>query len=114
MNPGLLAVFIPIVMFLVIGAVSMSYLYFRYRERQMLIEKGLSAEEIKLFVTARPGNKYLMTQIGIVSIFLGLGIGIGMLLEDITFKEYWTVLTIFGFTGAGFIIANIIGRRLNG
>ena len=39
------AVFIPIVMFLVIGLIWVTFIYYRSRERQMLIDKGLSAEE---------------------------------------------------------------------
>ncbi len=46
---GTIAVFIPIIMLLVIGLIFVTYFYFKSRERQMLIEKGLSAEDIKQF-----------------------------------------------------------------
>ena len=44
-----IAVFIPIVFFLVIGLVLVISIFYKSKEKQMLIEKGLSAEEIKKF-----------------------------------------------------------------
>ena len=43
---GTIAVFIPIVMFLVIGLVLVTFFYFRSREKQLMIEKGLSYEQM--------------------------------------------------------------------
>ena len=41
MQEEVVAVFIPIVMFLIIGLIWVTSIYYRSRERQMLIEKGL-------------------------------------------------------------------------
>ena len=49
----LVAVFIPIIVVLVIGVISVSYFYLRSREKQILIEKGLDAESIKEFFNKR-------------------------------------------------------------
>ena len=49
MDKEVVAVFIPIILFLVTGLVAVVYLYLRSRERQMLIEKNLDAEAIKEF-----------------------------------------------------------------
>ena len=43
------AVFIPIVMFLVAGLIWITFIFYRSRERQLLIEKGPSAEDMKKF-----------------------------------------------------------------
>ncbi len=108
---GVIAVFIPIVMFLVFGIIIITFVYFRSRERQMLIEKGLSAEEMKLFFEQKR-DPYMMLKIGIISIFFGLGLGIGMLSGDEATQEVWMPMTIFVFTGIGFVVANILGNKL--
>ena len=108
---GVIAVFIPIVMFLVFGIIIVTYVYFRSRERQLLIEKGLSAEEIKLFFEQKR-DPFSMMKIGIISIFFGLGLGLGMLSGDEATREVWMPMTIFVFTGLGFVIANIVGNKL--
>ena len=108
---AVVAVFIPIVMFLVIGIVIVTFIYFRSRERQMLIEKGLSAEEMKLFFEQKR-DPYAMLKIGIISIFFGFGLGIGMLSGDEATREVWMPMTIFVFTGIGFVIANVLGNKL--
>ncbi|MCK7528040.1 MAG: hypothetical protein MZV64_65835 [Ignavibacteriales bacterium] len=53
-------------------------LFYKSKEKQMLIEKGLSAEEIKKFFEEKRDGLWLM-KIGIISIFFGLGLGIGMM-----------------------------------
>ncbi|GBD87127.1 hypothetical protein BMS3Abin03_01053 [bacterium BMS3Abin03] len=111
MAAGVIAVFIPIIMFLVFGIIIVVYIFYRSKERQILLEKGLSAEEIKAFFDQKR-DPYGMLKIGIISIFFGLGIGIGIALEDMTGKDFWTVLFIFVFTGLGFVIANLVGNKM--
>jgi len=111
MAAGVIAVFIPIIMFLVFGIIIVVYIFYRSKERQILLEKGLSAEEIKAFFEQKR-DPYGMLKIGIISIFFGLGVGIGIALEDMTGKDFWTVLFIFVFTGLGFVIANLVGNKM--
>jgi len=111
MAAGVIAVFIPIIMFLVFGIIIVVYIFFRSKERQILLEKGLSAEEIKTFFEQKR-DPYGMLKIGIISIFFGLGVGIGIALQDATGKDFWTVLFIFVLTGLGFVIANLVGNKL--
>jgi hypothetical protein len=118
MAPAIIGAFIPIVFFLVAGLIWVSALYLRSREKQMLIEKGLTPDQIKeyferktIYDNKRKDSTILM-QIGIICIFFGLGLGIGLILQDITEKDYWIVLFIFTLTGVGFIIANLLARRL--
>lgn len=111
--PGVIGAFIPIVLFLTAGLVWITAIYLKSREKQMLIEKGLTAEDIRTFFDSKKkDNPFLLTKIGVISIFFGVGIGLGMFLEDVTTKEYWIVLCIFVSTGLGFIIANYYGRKL--
>ncbi len=108
---GTIAVFIPIVMFLIIGLIAVTAIYYRSRERQMLIEKGLSATEIKEFFQQRRDPFWLM-KIGIISIFFGIGLGIGLMSGGEETREIVTPTSIFVFTGIGFVLANIIGNKL--
>ena len=104
-------VFIPIVFFLVIGLAFVTYFYFRSKERQMLIEKGLDAQSIKEFFESKK-DPFRMLKIGIVCLTFGLGLGIGLMLEDFTSKDYWVPFSIFVVTGIGFVIANLVSNKL--
>ncbi len=111
MDEAVIAVFIPIIMLLVFGIIIVTYVFFRSKERQMLIEKGLSAEEIKQFFEQKR-DPFGMMKIGIISIFFGLGLGLGMMLEESTHQNYWTPLLLFVLTGLGFVIANVVSNKL--
>lgn len=111
MQEEVVAVFIPIVMFLIIGLIWVTFIYYRSRERQMLIEKGLSSEDIKKFFEQKRDPFWLM-KIGIISIFFGIGLGIGLMSGAEETREVVTPASIFIFTGIGFVIANIYGNKL--
>ncbi|MEO8232156.1 MAG: DUF6249 domain-containing protein [Ignavibacteriota bacterium] len=111
MREELIAVFIPIIMTLVVGAIFIVYFFLKSKEKQMLIEKGLSTEEIKKFFEEKRDDLWLM-KIGIISIFFGLGLGFGMMLEDATSKQYWIPLSLFVGTGIGFVLANVISEKI--
>ncbi|MCX6149133.1 MAG: DUF6249 domain-containing protein [Ignavibacteriales bacterium] len=116
MQVEIIGVFIPIIFLLVSGLIVIAAIYYRSRERQMLIEKGLSAEQIREFFKDKiiaKKDSYILLQVGIISVFFGIGIGIGLMLEDWTSKDYWNVLFIFTFTGAGFIVANLVAKKLS-
>jgi len=105
------AVFIPIVMFLIIGLIWVTYIYYRSREKQLLIEKGLSSEEMKKFFEQKKDPFWLM-KVGIICIFFGIGLGIGLMSGAEETREVVTPTSIFIFTGIGFVIANIYGNKL--
>jgi hypothetical protein len=119
MEPAIIGAFIPIIFFLVSGLIWVSAIYLRSRERQMLIEKGLSPDQIQEYFERKKvfddkkKDSYILLQIGIIFVFFGLGLGFGMMLQDMTDKEYWTALFIFTGTGLGFIIANLTSKRLS-
>lgn len=111
MREEVVAVFIPIIITLVIGVILVVYFYLKSKEKQMLIEKGLSAEEIKKFFEEKRDGLGLM-KIGIISIFFGLGLGLGLILQDATTKEYWVPFSLFVGTGIGFVIANVLSDKM--
>lgn len=108
---GTIAVFIPIIMFLIIGLITVTAIYYRSRERQMLIDKGLSAEDMKKFFEQKRDPFWLM-KVGIICIFFGIGLGIGLMSGAEETREVVTPTSIFVFTGIGFVIANLYGNKL--
>ena len=112
MNPAVIGVFVPIILFLVIGLIAVSSGYFQYRVRQTLVDKGLDAQQIKDFLEHKKDPNTLM-KIGIIAIAFGIGLGLGMALQDYYDKDYWVPFSLFVFTGIGFVIANIVGRKLD-
>ena len=109
-----LEILIPIIMILVIGIVLVTYFYLRSKEKQLIIEKGLDSESIKLLYNNYKLNRssYNLMKIGIILVSLGIGFGFGLIGEE-NGKEFLMPLSIFVFTGIGFITANIVGKKLD-
>ncbi|PKL81376.1 MAG: hypothetical protein CVV24_15545, partial [Ignavibacteriae bacterium HGW-Ignavibacteriae-3] len=88
--PETIAVFIPIIMVLVTGLVIVTFIYLRFREKQIMIERGLSPDQmIELLKTKESDsrNKYYLLKFGILLIFLVAGGIIGNMI-DRTFFSY--------------------------
>src|SRR3990172_10951075 len=111
MHEEVVAVFIPIVATLVIGIILVSYFFFRSRERQLLIEKGMDVQSIKDFFEGKK-DPFRLLKIGIITIAFGLGLGFGIMMEVDYSGGYWVPLFLFTVTGIGFVVANIISRKL--
>jgi uncharacterized membrane protein YkgB len=95
---------------LIIGLVLATYFYFRSKERQMMIEKGLSPEQIsELFKSKR--NPYIWLKLGIIIIGAGLGIGFGVMAAYAELNEGLISLSIITLTGLGFVGAFFISRK---
>jgi hypothetical protein len=111
--------FVPIVLFLVTGIVIVSFIYYKSKEKQLLIEKGFSPEQI-LELFKRKIDPYILMKIGIILFFFGLGLGLGMWLEDMNFNhkdygnDYWIPLCMFTFTGVGFVLASLTNKLNKG
>ena len=112
MNQGVIAVFIPIISVLVIGMIFVTYFYFHSREKQLLIEKGLDANAVKEYFEGKK-DPYILMKIGIIVIGFGVGLGLGLILQDYTDKDYWVPFSLFTLTGVGFVVANLISKKLN-
>lgn len=99
-----------ILIVLIIGLVIASYFYFRSRERQMMIEKGLTAEQMaELFRTKK--NPYTWLKLGLIIIGAGLGIGFGVMFENAHYNEGLIPLSIITLTGVGFVAAFFVSRK---
>ncbi len=107
----IIGVMIPIIFILVTGLVIITLVYFRSREKQMLIEKGLDAASVKEYFESKK-DPFVLLKIGIIAVAFGIGLGLGLILEDSTDKGYWIPLFLFVVTGLGFIIANIVAKKL--
>jgi len=99
------------ILFLVVGIVAVSYIFFRSKEKQMMIEKGLSYEQmVELLRTKR--DPYLMLKLGVLTLFVGLGLGAGFLMENLTGYEEWMAFLIVLFCGLGFVAAFLVTRKM--
>lgn len=107
----MLAVLIPIIAIIAGALIAIAAIYYKSREKQMLIEKGLSPEQIKEFFEAKKDPNRLL-KYGIIIFAFGLGLGLGLILQDATSKEYWVPLLIFTMTGLGFIVSGLVARKL--
>ncbi len=95
---------------LIIGLVIATFFYFRSRERQMMIEKGLDPEQIaELFRSKR--NPYTWLKLGVIIIGAGLGIGFGVMLDDAGYSTGIVPLFIITLTGVGFVAAFFVSRK---
>ncbi len=97
--------FIPIILFLVIGAVFISWIYYRSKEKQMMIEKGMSYEQMMEFMKARR-NPCTVLKTGIVIAVSGIGIGLGSYIAENYGNDGLggiAALIIIVFIGLGFI-----------
>ena len=98
-----LGVFIPMILFLVIGAVIITWIYYRSKEKRMMIEKGMSYEQMVEFLKSKR-NPYTVLKIGIVIAVSGIGIGIGSnIIENYKDEIGMGILCIVVFIGLGFI-----------
>ena len=89
-----------------------TYFYFHSREKQLLIEKGLDANAVKEYFEGKK-DPYILMKIGIIAIGFGVGLGLGLILQDYTDKDYWVPFSLFTLTGVGFVVANLISKKLN-
>jgi len=104
-------VLVPIIFFLVIGLVIISWFYFRFKEKQIMLDRGFTAEQMLLLLKMKP-SKNLLLIAGIISIFFGIGLGIGIHVEE--FYDYDAAVPFFLFviTGIGFVIAFFVDKKI--
>lgn len=99
-----------IIIVLIVGLVIALYFYFKFRERQMMIERGLTVEQIsELFKSKK--NPYTVLKLGVITIFSGIGIGLGVFMDEAGFNEGLIPLFIITFIGVGFVIAFFVSRK---
>ena len=110
MAPDVIAVLIPIVAIIATALILITAFYYKSREKQLLIEKGLSADQIKEFFASKKDPNRLL-KYGIIIFAFGLGLGLGIMMEDASDKDFWIPLLLFTFTGLGFVASGLIARK---
>lgn len=100
-------VFIPIVLFLATAAVIIMHMASRHRERITMIEKGLSAEDIKaLYVREKNQTNQLgVLKWGLLFIFVGVAVLLGTYLDQVFHTAEGIMIglvTLFG--GMGLVV----------
>jgi uncharacterized protein DUF6249 len=94
------------------GIIIFWYINARHRERMRLIEKGLSAEEIKKYfqnVYYRGKNPYSALKWGILLASIGLGFVLSEILNETTeMSDSITPAILLLFAGLGFLIYYLI------
>lgn len=110
---GVIAVFIPIIATLVTGLILVSYFYFRSKEKQMMMDKGLSYEQMMELLRVKTDH-LLTLKAGIIIAFFGVGLGIGFFIRDFSYEynEDWMAFSIITMTGLGFVAAYFAARQI--
>lgn len=104
--------FIPVVAivftFGIPGIIIFWWLYTKHRERMRLIEKGLTPDEVKAYfadTNTKPRNPYSSLKWGILLTFLGIGIFLANLFEDMYDIEEGVMMGIIVLcAGLGFLV----------
>lgn len=90
------------------GLIVFFVFYNRHKERMRLIEKGLSADEVKAYFQGFNAkslpNRFSPLKWGILFTMVGIGIFIGIILEEAGFSESLIPVMILVFAGLGFLI----------
>ncbi len=105
-------IFVPIILFLVSGLVICTWIYFRFKEKQIMLEKGLSPEQMLELLKSKR-SPTLMLKIGIVCIFFGIGLGLGIYCDDVYELDASVPFFLFVLTGIGFVLSYFVDRKFN-
>lgn len=107
--------FIPIVAIIFIfgipGLLIFYWIYIKHKERTKLMDMGLSPQEARDYfreMEKKPKNPINTLKWGILFTMIGIGIFIGIILEEAGFKDELTGVMVLVFGGLGFIIYYVI------
>ena len=103
--------FIPIIAIIftfgIPGALIFWFLYIKHKERTKLMDMGLSPQEARDYFREqerKPKNPLSSMKWGILLTMIGMGLFIGILLDEAGFKDSLTGVMVLLFGGLGFII----------
>ena len=120
---------IPIIFFVVSGFVIALVVQLKSKEKQMMIEKGLSAEQMVELLKSKEKdsrNRYYMLKGGIILIFLVIGGVIGNIIDRIFFFRYenfsgfhyydgdpnYSAWLAFLGLGIGAVVAHFVAKKV--
>ena len=104
---GLIPITAIIFTFGILGAIIFWYIYIRHKERTKLMDMGLTPQEARDYFREqerKPKNPYSSLKWGILLSMIGIGLFIGILLDEMGFKESLTGVMVLLFGGIGFLI----------
>ncbi|HEY3251278.1 MAG TPA: DUF6249 domain-containing protein [Ignavibacteria bacterium] len=99
------------------GAIIFWYIYIRHKERTKLMDMGLTPQEARDYFKEqerRPKNPYSSLKWGILLTMIGLGLFIGIILDEMGFKDSLTGVMVLLFGGLGFLIYYFVIRKKGG
>lgn len=112
---SLIPVIAIIFLFGIPGIIVFWYINARHRERMRLIEKGLTAAEIKEYfsnIYVKGKNQYSALKWGMLLVFIGIGLFLSIVIEETTeIGDSLTPAFLLLFAGAGFLIYYLIVRK---
>ena len=94
---------IPIILFIIIGFVISFHLMTRSKERQLLIEKDISTEDLKILYS-KPLNRYNTAKWALIFLFGGIGMFIGIWLVEQTGVDIYLPAAIAVSIGTGLLV----------
>jgi hypothetical protein len=123
-----LGIMVPIIFFIVVGFVIALVFQLKSKEKQMMIEKGLSTEQMVELLKSKEKdnrNRFLMLKGGIILIFLVIGGIIGDLIDRAFYFKYenfsgshyydgsanYSVWLAFLGLGIGAVAAHFIAKK---
>lgn len=105
-------VLIPLTIFIATAAVLITWIYYRSKEKQMMIEKGMTPEQMIQFLNSRKKiSPQVLLKIGIIIICFSVGMAIGLLVDEYGGPQAFVPFPIIFSIGLGFIIAYYIGIK---
>ena len=94
---------IPIILFIIIGFVISFHLMTRSKERQLLIEKDISTEDLKILYS-KSLNRYRTAKWAFILLFGGVGLFIGIWLNEQTGEDGYVPAAIAVSIGIGLLV----------
>lgn len=89
------------------GVIIFYWIYLKHKERTKLMDMGLSPQEARDYFREqerKPKNPLSSMKWGILLTMIGMGLFIGILLDEAGFKDSLTGVMVLLFGGLGFII----------
>jgi hypothetical protein len=96
-----------IFMFGIPGMLIFYHIYLKHKERTKLMDMGLSPQEARDYfreMEKKPKNPMGTLKWGILLTMIGIGLFLGILLDEAGFKDELTGVMVLLFGGLGFII----------
>ena len=104
-------ILIPIAFFLMIALISISGIYFSFRKRAILVEKGYTADEILKILNHRKKQPVDFLKYGVLLLFVGFGFLAGSILEENTSQDFWFPSLITIGTAVGLYLASKVKQK---